>query len=133
MSVFTTFSNHMDSAVKNLQKTCADQTQKYQSSFKREYQTVGKAFVQLGSALQQDGIGSTVNLTNAIVTTGENYEEIGNMFDEQPKLDWERLGDVMHDYRGMLSGWPGVPQIHSVWKRCKITVLLNDRTCRMKT
>ncbi len=53
VSVFTTFTNHMDSAVKNMQKTCAEQTQKYQNHFKREYQSVGKAFVQLGAALQQ--------------------------------------------------------------------------------
>ncbi len=116
VSVFTTFTNHMDGAVKNMQKTCADQTQKFQTHFKREYQTVGKAFLQLGSALQQDGIGgASVNLTNAITTTGENYEEIGKLFEEQPKMDWERLGDVMHDYRGLLSGWPGVLQIHSVF------------------
>ncbi len=58
MSVFTTFTNHLDGAVKNLQKTCADQTGKFQSHFKREYQMVGKAFMQLGQALQQDGLNS---------------------------------------------------------------------------
>ncbi len=125
--MFTTFTNHMDGAVKNLQKTCADQTQKYQSHFKREYQTVGRAFVQLGAALQQDGIGSTVNLTNAVTTTGENYEEIGKMFDEQPKLDWEKLGDVMHDYRGMLGGWPGVLQIHAVSVPTNNDVAISDK------
>ena len=36
------------------------------------------------------------------------------MFEDQPKLDWERFGDVMHDYRGLLSGWPGILQVHSV-------------------
>ena len=106
--------NHMDGAVRNLQKTCADQTQKYQSHFRREYQTVGRAFLQLGEALRQDGSSPSAGLTRAIVATGEGYEEIGRMFDEQTKLDWERLGDVMHDYRGILSEWPGVLQIHSV-------------------
>ena len=56
MSIFTTFTNHMDGAVKNMQKTCADQTAKFQSHFKREYSNVGKAFIQLGAALQQDGM-----------------------------------------------------------------------------
>ncbi len=51
---------------------------------------------------------------NAVTCAGENYEEIAKMFDDQPKMDWERLGDVMHDYRGMLGGWPGVLQIHAV-------------------
>ncbi len=55
MSIFTTFTNHFDVAVKNMLKTAADQTQKYQTHFKREHQTVGKAFLQLGAACQQDG------------------------------------------------------------------------------
>lgn len=46
--------------------------------------------------------------------TGEAYEEISELFEEQPKNDWERFGDVMHDYRGLLAGWPNVLQIHQV-------------------
>ena len=38
-----------------MHKTAAEQTQRCQNHFKREYQTVGKAFNQLGLALQQDG------------------------------------------------------------------------------
>ena len=55
-----------------------------------------------------------INLNNAITVTGEEYEDIGKMFDDQPKNDWERLGDTMHDYRGLLAGWPNVLQIHQV-------------------
>ena len=58
-----------------------------------------------------------MNLTNAITVTGEAYEDIGKLFEEQPRHDWDRLGDVMHDYRGMLSGWPGILQVHSVSAR----------------
>eukprot|EP00095_Tigriopus_kingsejongensis_P004504 maker-scaffold427_size174323-snap-gene-0.33 protein:Tk04504 transcript:maker-scaffold427_size174323-snap-gene-0.33-mRNA-1 annotation:"sorting nexin-9" len=113
VSVFTTFSAHMDTSVKNMLKICSDQTQKYQTHLKREYSTVGKAFQQLGEAMQMSGDNNmTINLTNAITMTGESYEEIAGLFEEQPKNDWERLGDVMHDYRGILAGWPGVLQIH---------------------
>ena len=38
-----------------MHKTAADQTVRCQTAFKREYQTMGKAFNQLGQALQQDG------------------------------------------------------------------------------
>ena len=55
IEVFTKFSLSLDSAVKNMHKTAAEQTQRCQNHFKREYQTVGKAFNQLGLALQQDG------------------------------------------------------------------------------
>ena len=38
-----------------MHKTAAEQTQRCQNHFKREYQNVGKAFDQLGRALEQDG------------------------------------------------------------------------------
>ena len=41
--------------LQNMLKTCQDQTTKYQSHFKREYTTIGKSFMQLGAAMQQDG------------------------------------------------------------------------------
>ncbi|XP_059090678.1 sorting nexin lst-4-like isoform X1 [Tigriopus californicus] len=113
ISVFTTFSANMDASVKNMVKVCSDQTQKYQTHLKREYSTIGKSFTQLGESMQLSGDNNAnINLTNAITMTGEAYEEISELFEEQPKNDWERFGDVMHDYRGLLAGWPNVLQIH---------------------
>ena len=43
-------------------KTCSDQTTKYQSHFKREFSTIGKSFMQLGSAMQQDGNTSKITV-----------------------------------------------------------------------
>ena len=54
MEVFTRFTNSFDAAVKNMLKTAADQTQKCQNHYKREFQTIGKAFLQLGQAMEQD-------------------------------------------------------------------------------
>lgn len=113
VEVFTRFTNSFDAAVKNMLKTAADQTQKCQNHYKREFQTIGKAFLQLGQAMEQDNNYATTNLTNAVTCTGEAYEEIAKLVDDQPRNDWEHLGDTMHDYRGMLAGWPGIIQVHS--------------------
>lgn len=64
-----------------------------------------------------------MNLTNAITVTGEAYEDIGKMFEDQPRHDWDRLGDIMHDYRGLLSGWPGILQVHSVSSATFVSML----------
>ena len=53
-------------------------------------------------------------LNNALTGTGEAYEDIAKITDEQAKKDWEPLGDMMHDYKGLLAGWPNVLSIHSV-------------------
>merc|ERR1719429_252474 len=128
VEIFTKFTTSLDSAVKNMHKTAADQTQRCQTHFKREYQTVGKAFQQLGQALAQDGNYLNPNLTNAIVCTGETYEDIAKMWDDQPRNDWEHLGDMMHDYRGMLAGWPGILQVHAgaVVKKKEFEKLSNE-------
>jgi hypothetical protein len=46
--------------------------------------------------------------------TGDAYNNIGKMFEEQPKLDWEPLADKMHIYKGMLASFPDILQVHKV-------------------
>ena len=53
-------------------------------------------------------------LNNALNCTGEAYEEIAKLTDAQAKNDWEAMGDMMHDYRGLLTGWPVILQTHAV-------------------
>ena len=55
MEIFNKFSTYFDAAVKTMQKMSADQTQKCQTHYKREFQSIGKVFIQMGQAIQQDG------------------------------------------------------------------------------
>jgi len=113
VQVFTNFTGQFDAAVKNLAKMSADQTTKCQNHYKREFQMIGKSFTQLGQAMEGDGGNYNPGLNNAVISTGECYEEIGRLYEEQPRLDWEHLADMMHDYKGLLAGWPQVLHIHS--------------------
>lgn len=45
---------------------------------------------------------------------GETYNDIGKLFEEQPKHDWEPLGDLMHIYKGMLTAFPDILSLHKV-------------------
>jgi len=99
--------------VKNLAKMASDQTTKCQNHYKREFSNIGKCFTGLGQAMEQDGGGYSPGLNRAVIATGECYEEIGLLYEEQPRLDWEHLADMMHDYKGLLGGWPQVLQIHA--------------------
>ena len=108
VKTFTRFNISLTSAVRNMYKTTADQTIEYQTHFKREFKTIGKAFTQLGNAMEEKDTGVKSNLTNAIILTGETYMEIAQLTEEQGKNDWDPLGDTMHDYVGILAGWPGI-------------------------
>jgi len=54
------------------------------------------------------------SLTEAIRVTGDTYCEIGKLFEEQPKLDWEPLSDVLHSYKGVISSYPDILTVHKV-------------------
>ncbi|XP_059489395.1 sorting nexin lst-4 [Neocloeon triangulifer] len=104
------FVTSMDNSVKNVMATALDQTKKCQAQYKREYQKIGQTFQQLGASFDLDN--SSVNLTTAIKRTGDAYNNIGKMFEDQPKLDWEPLADQMHIYKGILASFPDILQVH---------------------
>lgn len=49
---------------------------------------------------------------------GETYNDIGKLFEEQPKHDWEPLGDVMHIYKGILTSLPDIVNLHKAMWSC---------------
>ncbi|CAH0397598.1 unnamed protein product [Chilo suppressalis] len=103
-----TFVASMDTSVKAVGNMCIAQTKKFQGPYKTDCQKVGEAFYNLGNALSLDEgtIVSTSKLTSAIKLTGGAYIEIGRMYDEQPKYDWEPLGDKFHLYKGIVGSLP---------------------------
>lgn len=108
------FVHSMDGAVKNLMATSLDQTKKHQGPYKREYQKIGQAFYALGQAFgMEEATGSSrSNLTTVIKKVGDTYNDIGKLFEEQPKQDWEPLGDMLHIYKGILAAFPDILGFH---------------------
>jgi len=66
------------------------------------------------------------NLTEAIRVTGDTYCEIGKLFEEQPKMDWEPLGDVLHLYKGIISSYPDILTVHKVSEMCPYLMFLQQ-------
>ncbi|XP_050528559.1 sorting nexin-9 isoform X3 [Daktulosphaira vitifoliae] len=111
---FSKFINGLDSAVKNMSLVVSDQSKKMQTFYKREYQKIGQSFYALGHAYgKEEHIGfSRANLTNALKKTGDVYNEIGKLIEEQPKLDWEPFGDMLHIYKGIITSFPDILTVH---------------------
>lgn len=59
-------------------------------------------------------VSANVELTNAVKKTGDIYNEIGSLFEEQPKFDWEPLADTLHIYKGIISSFPDILAVHKV-------------------
>ncbi|XP_012259782.2 sorting nexin-18 [Athalia rosae] len=108
---FAKFINGLDPVVKNFMAMAVDQSKKHQVLYKREFQKIGQSFTSLGIALDADDHG-TGNLNAALKLTGEAYNDIGKLYEDQPKFDWEPLADKFHIYRGIISNFPDVISIH---------------------
>ncbi|KAI5726531.1 hypothetical protein M8J76_004352 [Diaphorina citri] len=117
------FIHGLDSAVKSLVAVVADQTKKCQTLYKREYQKIGQVIYVLGQAIgmeEQTGIDRS-HLRDALKKTGDTYNELGKLFEEQPKLDWEPLGDVLHIYKGIITSMPDILGLHKKREYEKMT------------
>ncbi|XP_046425558.1 sorting nexin lst-4 [Neodiprion pinetum] len=108
---FAKFINGLDPVVKNFMAMAVDQSKKHQVLYKREFQKIAQSFTSLGFALDADDNSRGI-LNSALKVTGDAYNEIGKLYEEQPKFDWEPLGDKFHIYRGIISSFPDVISIH---------------------
>ncbi|XP_076346979.1 sorting nexin lst-4-like isoform X3 [Tachypleus tridentatus] len=109
---FQKFVTKFDESVKQLFMTSLEQSKKYAGGFKREFQRVASSFRDMGIAFEIDCSSRSTNLTAAVKHTADTYEEIGKLYEEQPKLDFEPMCDVLHEYKGMLAAWPDILQLH---------------------
>ncbi|XP_065215690.1 sorting nexin-9-like [Planococcus citri] len=111
---FSRYIHGMDVAIKNLSNVVNDQVKKWQTLYKREYQRIGHSFIAYGQAygMEEQSGYSRAHVMEAIKETGHSYNEVGKLFDEQPKLDWEPLGDMLHIYKGIITAFPDILTIH---------------------
>jgi len=111
---FARYVHGLDISVKNLSNLVWDQAKKWQITYKRDYQRIGHAFATFGQSFgMEEQIGySRNNLVEAIKSTGNAYNDIGKLFEEQPKLDWEPFGDMLHVYKGIIGAYPEILAIH---------------------
>jgi hypothetical protein len=98
-----TFSNSMtkmESGVKNMKSIANEQINRYRNVHNKEYKEIGKAFAQLGAAMQEEA--------PCLSNIGACYQEMSDMWDKQVTKEWEPLQHLMHDYKGITAGWHAV-------------------------
>ena len=110
---FGRFVGKMDDSVKHLFSTAQDQSKKYAGPYKREFTRISAAFSQLAEAFASSGVPKEdMKLNQAIRHTSTTYENIGKLYEDQPRNDLEPLSDSLYEYKGLLSNWPDILQVH---------------------
>ncbi|CAF0725206.1 unnamed protein product [Brachionus calyciflorus] len=103
---------NLDNSVKNVVSSLDKIAGINNSMLRKEYVGLGKRFDDLGIALNNESLDASNNheLTDALITTGNTYTQIGNMFGEQPKTDIGPLLDRFQLYRGIIQQMPDIVQ-----------------------
>ncbi|XP_061181427.1 sorting nexin-33-like [Saccostrea echinata] len=112
MEIFCKFVKNMDDNVRNMLQIGHDSRKKHLGPYKREFQKIGGSFKQMAETFNLDASAHSRNLTAAIDYTGDTYNEIGDMYEKQPKEDLDPMIDVLFEYKGMLSTYPDVLKLH---------------------
>lgn len=112
MDAFGRFVQSFDQAVRVMQTNFADHVKRCQGPYKRDLQRVATSFRTLGQAMELDGLNESTHLTTALRHTGDTYDQIALLCEDQPRYDLEPMGDLMHDYRGILASYPDIMTLH---------------------
>ncbi|XP_015781108.1 sorting nexin-33 [Tetranychus urticae] len=104
---FGKFVKKMDESIQFMSDVVIDQCRKYSGAYKKEMQKISIALNSFASAYDtSDYIDHQLN--EAIRGTGDTFDRIAKMYEEQPKYDFEPLSYVLHEYKGILSAWPEI-------------------------
>lgn len=105
---FKVFAKKMDDSVMQLTHVASELVRKHLGGFRKEFQRLGNAFQSISQAFQLDPPHRSDTLNNAISHTGRTYENIGEMFAEQPKYDLFHMLDKLSLYQGLLANFPDI-------------------------
>uniref|UniRef100_A0A3B3RTG5 Sorting nexin n=1 Tax=Paramormyrops kingsleyae TaxID=1676925 RepID=A0A3B3RTG5_9TELE len=109
---FSRFTRAMDDGVKDLLTVGQEHWKRCTGPLPKEYQRIGKAFLNLSSVFNSSGYQGEATLTDALTTAGKTYEEIAQLFAEQPKKDLHFLMEVNNEYKGLLGCFPDTIGVH---------------------
>ncbi|XP_017285498.1 sorting nexin-33 [Kryptolebias marmoratus] len=105
---FKTFAKRMDDSVMQLTHVASELVRKHLGGFRKEFQRLGNSFQAISQAFALDPPHKSDALNSAISHTGRTYENIGEMFAEQPKSDLFHVLDKLSLYQGLLANFPDI-------------------------
>ena len=107
---FAKAANNLDNCVKNVSGALEKLATFHTTAYKKELIYLGKKMEDLGLSLSNDSMDAPYNseLSTALVTAGNTYAQIGNLYSEQSKVDINLLVDRLSVYRGIIQQMPNV-------------------------
>ncbi|XP_077567254.1 sorting nexin-33 [Stigmatopora nigra] len=108
VDTFKNFTKKMDDSVMQLGHVASELVRKHLGGFRKEFQRLGNSFQSVSQSFTLDPPHGSEALNNAISHTGRTYENIGELFAEQPKYDLFKMLDTLSLYQGLLANFPDI-------------------------
>ncbi|XP_067900879.1 sorting nexin-9b isoform X3 [Heterodontus francisci] len=112
VELFSKFTKAMDDGVKDLLNVGQEHWKRCTGALPKEYQKIGKALQNLSQVFTTSGYEGESILTDPLTEAGKTYEEIANLFAEQPKKDLHYLMETNQEYKGLLGCFPDIISVH---------------------
>ncbi|XP_078412974.1 sorting nexin-9b isoform X4 [Cetorhinus maximus] len=112
VELFSKFTKAMDDGVKELLNVGQEHWKRCTGALPKEYQKIGKALQNLSQVFTTSGYEGESILTDPLTEAGKTYEEIANLFAEQPKKDLHYLMETNQEYKGLLGCFPDIISVH---------------------
>ncbi|XP_072363713.1 palmitoyltransferase ZDHHC14 isoform X6 [Scyliorhinus torazame] len=112
VELFSKFTKTMDDGVKELLNVGQEHWKRCTGALPKEYQKIGKALQNLSQVFTTSGYEGESILTDPLTEAGKTYEEIANLFAEQPKKDLQYLMETNQEYKGLLGCFPDIIGVH---------------------
>ncbi|XP_051868945.1 sorting nexin-9b [Pristis pectinata] len=112
VELFSKFTKAMDDGVKDLLNVGQEHWKRCTGALPKEYQKIGKALQNLSQVFTTSGYEGESILTDPLTEAGKTYEEIANLFAEQPKKDLHYLMETNQEYKGLLGCFPDIIGVH---------------------
>lgn len=99
------FIQSLDSSLKAVSSVGVEQIKKNQNNLKPDFVKLGQTLFGLGTAIESSNKIAPSHLATVSKRIGAAYLDIGKLYEEQHKFDWEPLLDKLHLYRGLTSSF----------------------------
>jgi sorting nexin-9/18/33 len=101
---------NLDNCIKNVSIALEKIAGFHTTTYKKEFTHFGKKLEEFGLSLSNDALDAPNNsaLSTALVTAGNTYTQIGNLYGEQSKTDINLLLDRFGLYRGIAQQMPDI-------------------------
>nr|XP_023660236.1 sorting nexin-33-like isoform X1 [Paramormyrops kingsleyae] len=108
IGIFKDFAKGMDESIMQSAHVVSELVRKHVGDFRKAFQRFGYAFQSISQTFTLDPPYCSDALNSAISHTGQTFENIGEMFAEQPKYDLFHVLDRLSHYQGLLANFPDI-------------------------